>query len=848
MQTVEGILNEPQVNFVGKDGFFWWVGEVEDNEDPMELGRCKVRVLGYYTNVRGGTVADLPTDNLPWATVLQHACQAGNDGQGESAGQLQPGAIVMGFFMDGESAQMPIVIGVLRIQKGKSKKHNFTLTGEDMEDGSPGTVNPALRRTADPNSIDINNKENASGSNAVKLPGSEVSPEPAGPGSPNNVGVHLPGSAGNTAKPRSPSKPIATANGVGGPWKSVESKLNYLIEDVADTAGTLVATEDGNFIDIVSGKVVTIEKLTAKLQNFLGAIFSQIVSAIREATSQLAEKVGGALDFSKLAPGVPFAQMEVITQAVTQILSSLCIFDSEITNFIQDPVSAIQSGIESLLSGAISKAQMVMQGVQDTIDSIVCSVQKVLDQLKSVINTVKSATSAVAGVDEIISSWEKGTGIFDGGSDMFQNGLSGLAGLLALFVKFIGGGCDRKPDGGKDNHGYFPLFGVTNCSDEELEAINKIRGSNRGSCNSSGGGSEAANGILDQIFTKADPYLQVAKTFVDGGYDHHVGTPGRQAHVVKEPSGTTHSSYNINNNTFAEWTYKKQVKSQNPDISDEELAKKTEEYKKANRGGSKDDTGNLVADHSAYAGNHTVDVMGDDCATVDGDKVVNVEGDYRLKVTGDCHIEVGGGFFFAAEGAPKTVDRNGKKKSEKIQKHQITFASDVDIKTAGAKMELQAAEFGFGAPNMKFTGSTFENSYKVQKMTGNEIIATGNSVINILTPVLNQMINTEATSMVAAPGIYTLCHGNITTTQNPSKTIPYPYNKLLNPTGPVSMTCGLTGYNQQVLEGAHNVNVVKGVINMTALKGAVSVTATKGAMSLTAGGVMKLTAKTIFLN
>ena len=76
----------------------------------------------------------------------------------------------------------------------------------------------------------------------------------------------------------------------------MESKLNYLVEDVADTAGTLVATEDGNFIDIVSGKVVTIEKLTAKLQNFLGAIFSQIVSAIREATSQLAEKVGGALD------------------------------------------------------------------------------------------------------------------------------------------------------------------------------------------------------------------------------------------------------------------------------------------------------------------------------------------------------------------------------------------------------------------------------------------------------------------------------------------------------------------------------------------------------------------------
>ena len=37
--------------------------EVEDIEDPMELGRCKVRVLGYYTNVRGGTTADLPTED-----------------------------------------------------------------------------------------------------------------------------------------------------------------------------------------------------------------------------------------------------------------------------------------------------------------------------------------------------------------------------------------------------------------------------------------------------------------------------------------------------------------------------------------------------------------------------------------------------------------------------------------------------------------------------------------------------------------------------------------------------------------------------------------------------------------
>ena len=68
---------------------------------------------------------------------MQHTSQAGNDGQGESSGQLQPGAIVMGFFMDGEDAQMPIVIGVMRVKKSAETmdKKQFAFTGENMEPG-----------------------------------------------------------------------------------------------------------------------------------------------------------------------------------------------------------------------------------------------------------------------------------------------------------------------------------------------------------------------------------------------------------------------------------------------------------------------------------------------------------------------------------------------------------------------------------------------------------------------------------------------------------------------------------------------------------------------------------------
>ena len=34
-----------KTDVMGHDGFTWWVGEVEDKEDPQEIGRVRVRIL-----------------------------------------------------------------------------------------------------------------------------------------------------------------------------------------------------------------------------------------------------------------------------------------------------------------------------------------------------------------------------------------------------------------------------------------------------------------------------------------------------------------------------------------------------------------------------------------------------------------------------------------------------------------------------------------------------------------------------------------------------------------------------------------------------------------------------------
>ena len=56
-----------QDNFMGKDGFQWFVGVVEDRQDPQRVGRVRVRCLGYHTpdNVQLPTACLLYTSPSP---------------------------------------------------------------------------------------------------------------------------------------------------------------------------------------------------------------------------------------------------------------------------------------------------------------------------------------------------------------------------------------------------------------------------------------------------------------------------------------------------------------------------------------------------------------------------------------------------------------------------------------------------------------------------------------------------------------------------------------------------------------------------------------------------------------
>ena len=95
--------------FMGKNGFVWFVGVVEERNDPKRLGRLKVRCLGYHTE----KLDRLPTADLPWAHVMNPITSATVSGLGQTPLGAVEGTWVVGFFQDGEDAQMPVIIGTL---------------------------------------------------------------------------------------------------------------------------------------------------------------------------------------------------------------------------------------------------------------------------------------------------------------------------------------------------------------------------------------------------------------------------------------------------------------------------------------------------------------------------------------------------------------------------------------------------------------------------------------------------------------------------------------------------------------------------------------------------------------
>lgn len=110
----------------------FFIGVVEDNEDPRLEGRVQVRAFGIH-----GSLKDIPTEDLPWAPCIM--------GNHDPINVRVPplNSWVFGFFIDGRDAQQPMILGAIPTQMVEppdpAKNGWGVALGNDIDRGAHGS-------------------------------------------------------------------------------------------------------------------------------------------------------------------------------------------------------------------------------------------------------------------------------------------------------------------------------------------------------------------------------------------------------------------------------------------------------------------------------------------------------------------------------------------------------------------------------------------------------------------------------------------------------------------------------------------------------------------------------------
>ena len=125
----------------------WFIGVVKDINDPIELGRIKVRIFGVHSE----NVGDISDGDLPWAQVAVPVTEGGSSGIGTNIG-IKPQAQVYGIFLDGKNSQLPLVLGsipkferIQNIELNRSSSVPDNLQRNSLTGSPPDYTNTSTR-------------------------------------------------------------------------------------------------------------------------------------------------------------------------------------------------------------------------------------------------------------------------------------------------------------------------------------------------------------------------------------------------------------------------------------------------------------------------------------------------------------------------------------------------------------------------------------------------------------------------------------------------------------------------------------------------------------------------------
>ena len=434
---------ESIANFIGREGFNWWIGQVEndgakywnaeleDGNGDFDYGdwdwtnKVKVRIIGYHNPNR----KELPTRDLPWAQVLMPPIYSQRSGIG-SVHQLQINTWVVGFFMDGTSAQIPIVMGSLTDENPSSgygveggKEEGFAqLTPPKYKfpdhngDGSSAANTGSTVQTNEETGVDEKPTNNEG---HKKEEGEETTK--------NERGAAKTESEKQKAATDKQKVTVQVGNGKCG--SETATKLEAPMAEFMKFARGIEKNEIDEFINKQTGKVVDLEyeiNLTQqRIQKKLTGLTANIKGVVMEETNKLVKE--GLADLS-----IPDPELDVAVRDQLKSVGDLvsCLFKQ----MIGELGDFIKGMLNDLLENVLDTALCLVQNFLGEI------MKKLMDKIQGALDMLKGVTGAIKGARDKIQNLLNKVGDF---IDLFCDGQLSCAIGASVFETGLG----AKPKG-----------------------------------------------------------------------------------------------------------------------------------------------------------------------------------------------------------------------------------------------------------------------------------------------------------------------------------------------------------------------------------------------------------------
>ena len=386
------------VNQIGADGFNWWIGQVEStNADDNKGGdRWKVRIVGLHPK----TCNDVPTEDLPWARVVMpvHAPHLVGGATSVST-QLEPGAWVVGFFLDTEK-QQPAILGSI----GRDPNSHFSDYIE-QQDPTPGLsgCKSFITFLDEKNKIiydvdpDDENKptviESGSGSDGIKRDNSS--------GVDNGVrSIHSDNSQTNSAGIKfcvDVADPCGKESDLGKTFTNLFAEMLYEIQNNDGKLGNyLVGELTGGLQDHTAIGRKYVNKAIKVIRTFVAKIKGFVLEKIKEAVDWLTNallrptELGNALkpvmDFFNKHLDMVGCTMEDLADRLVSFISDL------IFGYLFNIYKQTACQVDSFVNGIIKKIQSLMTGL---LGDILGPLQDILGMVASPLNMIGDAINYV---------------------------------------------------------------------------------------------------------------------------------------------------------------------------------------------------------------------------------------------------------------------------------------------------------------------------------------------------------------------------------------------------------------------------------------------------------------------